>query len=492
MLSRSTRSASSSFTRSVTTNRKPTTSIIRSSPSTTTKQQSAWATATESAHSILTPPPSSSSSSSSASASSSSLIATSLDDPLSVINSEIGNLKSSLFRMLGSSNSSLDKVAKYYFQAEGKHLRPLLVLLIAQATNGLGGKGWEKVQLESRNRNSIDDSLTSQGGVLNDWNPEVNGDENTSNQHIQTFSNPFKLPEIGVQKPLPPLNQSEFDLNLDSTQENVPIILPTQRRLASITEMIHVASLLHDDVIDNSNLRRGEPSAPSTFGNKLSILSGDFLLGRASVALARLGSSEVVELLATVIANLVEGEVMQLKATSEPEKNPTKKGFEDYMRKTYLKTASLMAKSARASVILGGCGITKEGEWVKDVAYGYGRNLGIAFQLIDDALDFLPPDPSLGKPSLGADLRLGLATAPALFAWEKYPEMGPLILRKFDQPGDVELAREIVGKSDGLQRTIELAKFFSSSARELIELLPESKAREALIGLTKKVIERVK
>ena len=89
-------------------------------------------------------------------------------------------------------------------------------------------------------------------------------------------------------------------------------ILPTQRRLAEITEMIHVASLLHDDVIDESPLRRGAPSAPSSFGNKLSILGGDFLLGRASIALARLRDPEVTELMSTVIANLVEGEVLQL------------------------------------------------------------------------------------------------------------------------------------------------------------------------------------
>jgi hexaprenyl-diphosphate synthase len=307
--------------------------------------------------------------------------------------------------------------------------------------------------------------------------------------------------------------------------------------------MIHVASLLHDDVIDSSPLRRSQPSAPSAFGNKLSILSGDFLLGRASVALARLGSREVVELLATVIANLVEGEVMQLRATSEPETEPTRKGFEDYMRKTYLKTASLMAKSARAAVILGGCG-RGDMEWVKDVAYGYGRNIGIAFQvsercssaaarrchstrnrvqpiiipqtyllpmlkspinltqrsifsisvlvqLIDDALDFLP-SPDLGKPGAGADLRLGLATAPALFAWESHPEMGQLILRKFEEPGDVELARDIVGRSDGLERTVDLARRFAGSARGLVERLPESPAREALVGLTMKVVDRVK
>lgn len=283
--------------------------------------------------------------------------------------------------MLGSSNSTLDTVAKYYFQAEGKHLRPLLVLLMSQATNGLGGKGWDGAKLEAARR-KVDDSLTAEGGVLNDWNPEVSGPEPSSGLGSMVFASPFRIPEAGASAiPEPEPLPSQFD-ELLGGENGQPVILPTQRRLASITEMIHVASLLHDDVIDASSLRRGTPSAPSTFGNKLSILSGDFLLGRASVALARLGSREVVELLATVIANLVEGEVMQLRATSEPEKAPTAKGFEDYMRKTYLKTASLMAKSARAAVVLGGCGsVNGEGTWVKDVAYGYGRNLGIAFQV---------------------------------------------------------------------------------------------------------------
>jgi hexaprenyl-diphosphate synthase len=251
---------------------------------------------------------------------------------------------------------------------------------MAQATNGLSGKaGWERVVSEVENR-GVDDSL-SENGVLNDWNPETMGPEGETSKAL-TYTNPYRIPQPPRMTPqiasLPSL-----DLSTSSDPEALPI-LPTQRRLASITEMIHVASLLHDDVIDTSPLRRGEPSAPQAFGNKLSILSGDFLLGRASVALARLGSREVVELLATVIANLVEGEVMQLKATSEPEEKPTAKGFEDYMRKTYLKSASLLAKSARAAVILGGCG--GESEWVKDVAYGYGRNLGMAFQVSNAAI----------------------------------------------------------------------------------------------------------
>ncbi|ORX37668.1 isoprenoid synthase domain-containing protein [Kockovaella imperatae] len=428
-------------------------------------------------------------------------------DPLSAITEELSHLKSSLFKLLGSSHPSLDTVAKYYFQAEGKHIRPLLVLLMAQATNGLGGRSWQKAR-EDNWRRGVDDSLTSQGGVLNDWNPESMGPEPEGSM---VFAEPFRLPSASTSTTStstssasshhphvrslhhqPHMAQSSSSIDPIDTIETSdrPEILPTQRRLASITEMIHVASLLHDDVIDSSPLRRGTPSAPNAFGNKLSILSGDFLLGRASVALARLGSREVVELLATVIANLVEGEVMQLKATTEPEEAPTKKGFEEYMRKTYLKTASLMAKSARAAVILGGCG-GRDGEWVKDVAYGYGRNLGIAFQLVDDALDFNPAA-AMGKPGLGADLSLGLATAPALFAWETQPDLGPLIRRRFSEPGDVEHARQLVSQSDGIERTIDLARMFAREAKTLVGMLPETKAREALIGLADKAVERLK
>jgi hexaprenyl-diphosphate synthase len=155
--------------------------------------------------------------------------------------------------------------------------------------------------------------------------------------------------------------------------------------------MIHVASLLHDDVLDVSPLRRGVPSAPERFGNKLTILAGDFLLGRASAALSRLGDTEVVELIASVIANLVEGELLQLRETHAPttihglgtrpdakDISPSRDRWNVYLNKTYFKTASLMAKGARASVILGG---VKDGEVWKEVAYAFGRNLGIAFQV---------------------------------------------------------------------------------------------------------------
>ncbi|EDQ98458.1 uncharacterized protein LACBIDRAFT_335947 [Laccaria bicolor S238N-H82] len=238
--------------------------------------------------------------------------------------------------------------------------------------------------------------------------------------------------------------------------------------------MLHTASLLHDDVIDASPLRRGAPSAPSKFGSKLSVLGGNFILGRASTALARLGDAEVTQLIASVISNLVEGEILQMRD------------------KTYLKTASLMAKGARSAVVLGGC---EEGEVWKDIAYAYGRNVGIAFQLIDDILDYESTstpgsaDLTLGKPG-GADLQLGLATGPALYAWEEFPEMGELIGRKFEGPGDVEMARSLVHRSSGVHRTKLLAKEFAEKAKEVLDELPESVAKRGLVALTERVVGR--
>lgn len=170
----------------------------------------------------------------------------------------------------------------------------------------------------------------------------------------------------------------------------------------------------------------------------MAVLAGDFLLGRASVALARLRNAEVVELLATVIANLVEGEFMQLKNTARDERNPkwSEDIFTYYLQKTYLKTASLISKSCRAAALLG----RADADTVES-AYAYGKNIGLAFQLVDDMLDYTKTGSDLGKPA-GADLQLGLATAPLLFAWKTNPELGPLVGRKFERDGDAQQVSE--------------------------------------------------
>lgn len=323
-------------------------------------------------------------------------------DPLKLVGNELKFLSKNIRQLLGSSHPVLDTVAKYYTQSEGKHVRPLLVLLMSRAT-----------------ANTAKHPRESQIGL--------------SKSAIDTpISSPLILYDNNPDRISSPLTRSD-DANyaVDGADD---LVLPSQRRLAEITELIHTASLLHDDVIDLSETRRGEPSANTTFGNKMAVLAGDFLLGRASVALARLRDPEVIELLATVIANLVEGEFMQLKNTAIGEKNPqwNEETISYYLQKTYLKSASLISKSCRAAALLGECAPS-----VVEAAYSYGRNLGLAFQLVDDMLDYTVSGSELGKPA-GADLELGLATAPLLFAWRSRPELGQLVGRRFAHEGDVQ------------------------------------------------------
>ena len=315
-------------------------------------------------------------------------------DPLKGVAKEMKFMTGNIRQLLGSGHPMLDTVSKYYTQSEGKYVRPMLVLLMSQATAMLPKEG------NSRSSRAIDEPISSPS-VLSDTNPDS------------------------------PLTGQETYTQENSADEN---ILPSQRRLAEITELIHTASLLHDDVIDTSVSRRGNPSANIAFGNKMAVLAGDFLLGRASVALARIRDPEVTELLATVIANLVEGEFMQLKNTALDEKNPTwsEETIDYYMQKTYLKSASLISKSCRAAALLG-----EHSEDVVEAAYQYGKNLGLAFQLVDDMLDYTVSGVELGKPA-GADLELGLATAPLIFAWKNNKELGALVGRKFSEPGDVQ------------------------------------------------------
>lgn len=263
---------------------------------------------------------------------------------------------------------------------------------------------------------------------------------------------------------------------------------PAQRRLAEITEMIHTASLLHDDVIDMADTRRGVSSVNTVFGNKLAVLAGDFLLARASVCLARLRDVAVVELLSTVIEHLVKGEVMQMKAVLQGRargEEASRAAFELYMRKTYYKTGSLIANSCKAAVLLA----HPEDTRLADAAYRYGKHVGIAFQLVDDALDFEGTMASLGKPALN-DIKQGIATAPVLFASQDFPSVLTLIERKFEAPGDVESAVDLVQRADGLQRTRALAIAHAQLALTALDDIRPSEYRTALAGLASRIVQR--
>eukprot|EP00908_Phaeocystis_cordata_P005576 Transcript_16073.p1 GENE.Transcript_16073~~Transcript_16073.p1 ORF type:complete len:386 (-),score=182.50 Transcript_16073:238-1353(-) len=252
-----------------------------------------------------------------------------------------------------------------------------------------------------------------------------------------------------------------------------------QVRLAEITEMIHAASLLHDDVIDLADTRRGVKAAHRIYGNKVAVLAGDFLLARASVLLARLQDVKVVELLATVIEEMVQGEMMQVKARPEELLE-----FDHYLSKTYRKTAALMALSCEAAALLG-----DRPPEVQQALQAYGRHLGIAYQLVDDYLDFTGSAASLGKPAF-ADMEQGLATAPALFAFEEHPQIGEIIKRRFGDEGDAALVGDLVSRSEGLRRTQELATAHARQAAEALGILAPSTARDALLRLCFDVLNR--
>ncbi|KAF9996027.1 coq1 putative hexaprenyl diphosphate synthase [Entomortierella chlamydospora] len=385
-------------------------------------------------------------------------------DTKELVGEDLKDLKNNIRNLLGSGHPMLDTVSKYYFQADGKHIRPLIILLIAQATS-LASK---KVHVKVKDSYEEIDTPISE----------------LSNFHIPTLHNTNSTGlEVSTGHAVNPI----YTPRINAVDHSY--ILPSQRRLGEIVEMIHTASLLHDDVIDMADTRRNLLSANESFGNKMAVLGGDFLLARASIALARLRNHEVTELISTVIANLVEGEFMQLR-NGQVENGKNSRGkmttFEYYMEKTYMKTASLISKSCRSSAVLGGAS-----DEVCDIAYTYGKNIGLAFQLVDDMLDFTVSSEEFGKPT-GADLKLGLATAPVLFAWEEYPELGKLIKRNFDREGDVETAWNLVLKSQGLAQTRKLAQIHCQRAIAAISLLPDSQAKSALIQLTEKVLDRKK
>jgi len=254
-----------------------------------------------------------------------------------------------------------------------------------------------------------------------------------------------------------------------------------QRSVAMVSEMIHTASLVHDDILDHAETRRGKPSVNVKWDIRRSTMAGDYILGVGSRILSQVGDKEVVVILSQVLADLVQGEFMQLQ-----NKDNESERFEHYLSKSFNKTASLMAYSCRANAVLAGV----DNSLVEN-AFQYGRNIGIAFQLVDDLLDFTVSADQLGKPA-AADLKLGLATAPVLFAAEKYPGLNDLIQRRFREPGDVETAFHLVQESGGLQETKELARKHCQSAISSLESFSDCQYKLALINLCDKVLNRMK
>ncbi|NJR22627.1 MAG: solanesyl diphosphate synthase [Richelia sp. CSU_2_1] len=257
-------------------------------------------------------------------------------------------------------------------------------------------------------------------------------------------------------------------------------IAEKHRRLAEITEMIHTASLVHDDVVDESELRRGVPTVHSRFNNRVAVLAGDFLFAQSSWHLANLDNLQVVKLLSEVIKDLAEGEIQQGLNGFD-----TSLSIEAYLEKSYYKTASLIANSSKAAACL-----SEVSEELTEDFYSYGRNIGLAFQIVDDILDFTASTEILGKPA-GSDLKSGNLTAPVLFALEEKPYLEVLIEREFAQEGDLEQALALVADSRGIERSRELATHHAQKAVEYLAPLPVSESRQSLIDLADYVLSRL-
>ncbi|MGZ5716086.1 MAG: octaprenyl diphosphate synthase [Caldimonas sp.] len=252
--------------------------------------------------------------------------------------------------------------------------------------------------------------------------------------------------------------------------------------LAATVEFIHTATLLHDDVVDESALRRGRRTANALFGNAASVLVGDFVYSRAFQMMVSAGSMRVLEVLADATNVIAEGEVLQLMNMHDPDVS-----VDDYLRVIRFKTAKLFEASARLGAVLAHADTA-----VEEACAAYGRSLGTAFQLVDDLLDYEGATEQLGK-NVGDDLREGKPTLPLLIAMERGTAEQRALVRGAIEHGEVaRLADviEVVRATGALGATREAARAEADKARKVLEFLPATVYREALLDLSVRSVER--
>ncbi len=255
-------------------------------------------------------------------------------------------------------------------------------------------------------------------------------------------------------------------------------------KLAAAVEFIHTATLLHDDVVDASALRRGKIAANVVWGNKPSILVGDFLFSRAFELMVETGDLGVLGILARASSVIAEGEVMQLKSS-----NNLGTTEEDYLAVVTAKTAALFAASAEAGAAVAGAnqGLVKS-------LRAYGHNLGIAFQLIDDALDYSGREKQMGK-SLGDDFREAKVTLPVILAYRRADDDARLFWRRVIETGpqhedDLDRAIAHVEQTGAIGESHARARAYVDAAIRAVASLPSDEIREALIEIAEFCVAR--
>jgi len=256
------------------------------------------------------------------------------------------------------------------------------------------------------------------------------------------------------------------------------------RILAAIMiELIHTATLLHDDVVDDSNNRRGSETVHQHFGNQSAILVGDFVYSRAFQVMVQIGQMRVMEIMADATNTIAEGEVLQLINCGNPD--ITEKQYLDVI---YRKTGKLFEAGATIGAVLG-----NQSKLIESSLTDYGRNLGIAFQLIDDVLDYSSSFETIGK-DVGDDLAEGKPTLPLIYALERCEPKEQIIIRQAIQSKNTQNIDQIIEyiKSSGaLALSTEKAKSLSDQAIESLEPLPESEYKNGLIELAQFAMNRM-
>ena len=252
--------------------------------------------------------------------------------------------------------------------------------------------------------------------------------------------------------------------------------------LAAVVEFIHTATLLHDDVVDESALRRGKQTSNALFGNAASVLVGDFLYSRAFQMMVSVNRMRVLDVLAEATNVIAEGEVLQLMNMHDPDIS-----VDSYLRVIRFKTAKLFEASARLGAVL-----ANASPEIEEACAGYGRALGTAFQLIDDVLDYEGDPSALGK-NVGDDLREGKTTLPLLIAMERGTPEQRSLLRHAIEHGEHERLDEIVAivrATGALEATRDAARAEAKLARECLSLLPRNKWQESLLEFAAQSVER--
>lgn len=252
--------------------------------------------------------------------------------------------------------------------------------------------------------------------------------------------------------------------------------------LAAVIEFIHTATLLHDDVVDASDMRRGRQTANAVFGNEASVLVGDYLYSRAFQMMVEVGEMRVMDILSTATNVIAEGEVMQLMNCNDPD--TTEQRYFDVIT---CKTAKLFEAALQLSAVL-----AKQSPEVEAAMAGYGMELGIAFQLIDDALDYSGDSGELGK-NVGDDLAEGKPTLPLIHAMRhSKPEQVALIRQAIENGGTdhFDEIRQALSETGAIEYTEQKAEKAVAKAKSLLQNMPPSSYREALIAVAEYAISR--